>query len=83
MTPLTRDELAVLHTAAHLESLPDDGSRHNYVRERLHLPYTTYLQRLNRVIDNPAAMFDAPLLVARLRRRRVLADVRRGHVTAS
>ena len=78
MTPLTRDELQILHAAAHLESLPDDGSRHNYVRDRLGLPFTTYAQRLNRVIDLPAANVEAPLLVGRLRRRREDALVRKG-----
>jgi hypothetical protein len=78
MTPLTRDELAVLHAAAHLESLPDDGSRQNYVRGRLGLPWTTYVARLNRVIDTQAALAEAPLLVNRLRRRREDALLRKG-----
>lgn len=75
---LTRDELAVLRAAAVLEILPNDGSRHNYVRERLQLPYTTYLHRLNRLLDSPEALAGAPELVYRLRRVRVLADARRG-----
>lgn len=71
----------MLHAAAALESLPDDGSRHNYVREVLHLPYTTYLQRLDRLLSDPAALVEAPLLVLRLRQRQRAAQVRRGHTT--
>jgi hypothetical protein len=78
MTPLTRDELQILHAAAHLESVPDDGSRQNYVRGRLGLPWTTYIARLNRVIDTQAALAEAPLLVNRLRRRRDAVLEQRG-----
>lgn len=83
MTPLTRDELQILHAAAHLESVPDDGSRQHYVRGKLGLPWTTYLVRLNRLLDQPAAWAEAPLLLGRLRRRQELAQERRGHAPAA
>jgi hypothetical protein len=79
VTPLTRDEIRILQHAVLIEAKPDDGSRQKHVRDRLDLPYTTFLQRLNRLIDRPEAYAEYPQLVARLRRRRDAANKRRGH----
>ena len=79
MSALTPQEAETLAHARHVETLPDDGSRHRYVREQLRLPYTTYLQRLNRLLDSPQALAAEPELVYRLRRIRDHRNAQRGH----
>lgn len=78
MTPLTRDEVRIIRHAVLIEHLPDDGSRQHHVRLRLDLPYTTFLQRLNRLLDRPEALAEAPATISALRARRDAAEERRG-----
>lgn len=52
------------------------GTKERRIREELGLTPTAYLVRLNRLLDEPAAIVHAPQVVARLRR------VREGSVTA-
>lgn len=50
-------------------------SKENAVAEQFGMGQTEYFQRLNRLLDEPAAMYYRPQVVARLRR---LRDKRRG-----
>lgn len=46
------------------------GGKERVIREELGLTPTAYLVRLNRVLEEPAALREAPALVHRLRERR-------------
>jgi len=46
------------------------GAKEAVIRERLELSSTRYYQVLNRLIDEPAALEHAPMVVNRLRRLR-------------
>jgi hypothetical protein len=46
------------------------GSKEREIRERFAISPTRYYQLLNRLIDNPEAMRQEPMLVRRLRRLR-------------
>lgn len=46
------------------------GAKESAVRDRFGISATRYYQRLNTLIDQPAAQAHAPLLVKRLRRLR-------------
>lgn len=67
------DEMSVLHR----EMLEFEshwfryvGSKEQQIRQRFQMSATRYYQVLNRVIDDPRAMFVDPVLVGRLRRLR-------------
>ncbi|WP_058235871.1 DUF3263 domain-containing protein [Devriesea agamarum] len=47
------------------------GAKERRIREDLGLSPTVYLIRLNRLLDNPAALAAAPALINRLRARRI------------
>ena len=55
------------------------GAREAVVRAELGLSMTAYAQRLNALLDNPAAYVAEPMLVKRLRRVRDEARARRRH----
>lgn len=46
------------------------GGREEQIRQRLDMTPTAYAQRLNRLLDSPAAAIYSPTVVARLRRLR-------------
>jgi hypothetical protein len=48
------------------------GRKEVEIRERLGMTSTRYFQRLNHLIDQPAALAHSPVLVNRLRRLRTL-----------
>ena len=50
------------------------GLKEEAIRSRLDISPVRYYQRLNALLDNPAAMADYPVLVKRLRRLREQRD---------
>ncbi|MGE5290413.1 MAG: DUF3263 domain-containing protein [Micromonosporaceae bacterium] len=46
------------------------GAKEQAIRETFHMPAARYYQRLNELIDRPAALAFDPILVKRLRRQR-------------
>lgn len=59
------------------------GAKETRVRELFDLGMTRYYQRLNWIIDQPAALEHDPLVVRRLRRLREARAVHRARVTAT
>ena len=68
MAPLTDQQLAILDIEA--RHWRHAGSKEQAIRARLGLSATAYYARLNRLIDDPAALERNPVLVNRLRRLR-------------
>ncbi len=68
MGDLTDQQRAVLDFAALTWRTP--GAREEAIRARLDLSPTRYAQLLNGLLDRPAALAYAPVLVNRLRRLR-------------
>ncbi|MEV0393140.1 DUF3263 domain-containing protein [Polymorphospora rubra] len=66
--PLTERELQVL--AFEQKWWKHAGSKEQAIRDAFDLSATRYYQILNGLLDNPAALAAAPVLVARLRRLR-------------
>ncbi|MFB6395275.1 DUF3263 domain-containing protein [Polymorphospora lycopeni] len=66
--PLTDRELQVL--AFEQKWWKHAGSKEQAIRDAFDLSATRYYQILNGLLDNPAALAAAPVLVARLRRLR-------------
>lgn len=75
MSDLTEDQQAVLHFER--EWWSKLGSKEASIRGRFALTPTAYYVRLNRLLDDPAALEADPLVVNRLRRRREQAQARR------
>lgn len=65
---LTEDEVAML--ALERTWWKSTGRKESAIRERFDISSTIYYQRLNALIDCPAALEHDPLLVRRLRRLR-------------
>ncbi len=80
MSPLNDLQLRVLEVAKQAELLPNDGRRQTFVVTQIGMGYTAYLQHLNALLDNQAAVAHAPGLVYRLRRIRDRRNTQRGHV---
>ena len=55
-----------------------DGAKATAIRERFGKSPTTYYARLNRLLDEPAALAYDPMLVRRLRRLREARQAARG-----
>ncbi|GAA2070975.1 DUF3263 domain-containing protein [Williamsia deligens] len=53
------------------------GAKENAIREQFGISTTRYYQRLTRILDNPEALADDPVLVRRLQRIRDARAVRR------
>lgn len=68
-------DLAVL--ALERRTWPGPGAKERAVREELGLSPTRYYQRLNALLDDPAALAHDPVTVNRLRRRRETLRARR------
>lgn len=68
MADLSDEDRSLLHFEREWWSKP--GAKAASIRARFDLTETAYYQRLNRLIDNPAAVEADPLVVNRLRRLR-------------
>lgn len=66
--PLTDDEKRVLDFAALRWN--HDGARDMAIRDEFKTSATTYMQRLNALLDRPEALAYAPVTVKRLQRLR-------------
>lgn len=66
--PLTEDEKRILDFAAKVWRY--DGARDMAIRDEFKVSATTYMQRLNRLLDRPEALAYAPSTVKRLQRLR-------------
>ena len=66
--PLTELERRILEMEG--RTFRHVGGKERRIREELGLTPTAYLVRLNRILDEPAALREAPALVHRLRARR-------------
>lgn len=68
MNPLTETEAAMLELERSWWRYA--GAKEQAIRERFDLSATAYYQRLNALLDNPAALVHDPLTVRRLQRIR-------------
>ena len=68
MRGLTDDDAALL--AFELDWYRSAGVKEQAIRDAFGISATTYYARLNRIIDDPAALAAEPVLVNRLRRLR-------------
>lgn len=75
---LTGQQAVILQVAKEVSHLPDDGTRERRASTLSGMGYVPYLQILNGLLDNPAALAAEPVLVNRLRRIREDAEARRG-----
>ena len=71
--PLSEQDTAILVFERRWWRYP--GAKEQAIREVFRIPVTRYYQRLNELIDLPAALAFDPILVKRLRRQR--AELRR------
>ena len=67
---LTVEDVALLGFEKRFENRQPDGSKQTAMWTQLGLTPTSYAQRLNRLLDNPAALAAEPVLINRLRRVR-------------
>ncbi|QPK78927.1 DUF3263 domain-containing protein [Corynebacterium lizhenjunii] len=76
MSELSELDVAILDFEAHAPRAV--GAKEAAIREQLDMSPVRYHQRLNQLVDDPAALAAAPVLVGRLRRlRNRRADLRR------
>lgn len=75
MADLTDDDKALLDFAA--KWWRTAGAQHGAIIAELGLTPTRYFQRLNQLLDDPAALAHNPTLVRRLQRVRSQRDLKR------
>ena len=76
---LSQQQRDVLDVARDLPGIRDDGSREQYIVNRLGMSATAYWQHVVRLLDSEAAEAAYPVLVHRLRRQVADRNARRGH----
>lgn len=76
MSGLNAEEKAILHIEG--SWWQHAGAKESVIRERLGWSSTTYYQRLNTLLNDPAALEHAPMVVNRLRRLREQRQRARG-----
>jgi hypothetical protein len=76
MTELTKTQMAILEVEG--SWWRHAGAKETVIRDRLGISSVRYYQLLNELLDDPAALEHAPLVVNRLRRLREQRQRARG-----